>query len=301
LADFKPPRSILGVIVNVDRIGAVTTDLFRRTCRAIVEATKRLSRADPKKVNHEFNLNLNSYPPFLDLIEHPVRIRVEHPAREDQLRLIGVNTNEASGVLLVEHHLPDVVVRKIMLAADIQLTAVSLMVNRSEIGSLSADVLKFPHHGAWPTKMPAARAAGVERKEIDDLLSAVSPKAVIVSVGFDNSHGHVRGELFDALNRYHVATGRLEAIKCTQFTPTCLGKGSLPASGELARPHCAGDVEILSGAGIGKDGIEVTTVPSHHLDRVAAVHTVGTARCDFLPEIQTHIAESGRDPRRRHS
>ncbi|MGO8898000.1 MAG: ComEC/Rec2 family competence protein [Isosphaeraceae bacterium] len=292
LADFKPPRSILGVIFNMDRLGSVATDLYKRTCRAIAEATKRLSRGDSEKVNHEFNLNLNSYSPFLDLIDHPVRIRVLHPAREDQLRLIGVDTNEASGVLLVEHQLPDGVVRKIMLAADVQLTAVSLMMNRAEIGSLSADVLKFPHHGAWPTKMPAARAVGVERRDIDDLLAAVTPRVVVVSVGFDNPHGHVRGEVFDALNRYHATTGRLEAIKCTQFTPTCLGHSDLPISGELASPHCAGDIEIRTGAGIGHDGIEVVTLPISHPDRVAAVDKVGIAQCGFLPEIRARIVGS---------
>ena len=292
LADFKPPRSILGVIFNMDRLGSGVTDLYKRTGRAIAEATKRLSSGDPQKINHEFNLNLNRYPPFLDLIDHPVRIRVVHPAREDQLRLIGIDTNEASGVLLVEHQLPDGVVRKIMLAADVQLTAVSLMMNRAEVGSLAADVLKFPHHGAWPTKMPAARAVGVERRNIDDLLSAVSPKAVVVSVGFDNPHGHVRGEVFDALNRYHAADGRLAAIKCTQFTPTCFGHGDLPTSGELASPHCAGDIEIRTGPGIGRDGIDVVTLPISHADRVVAVDKAGAAQCGFLPEIQARIAGS---------
>lgn len=291
LADFKPPRSILGVIFNMDRLGSGVTDLYKRTARAIAEATRRLSRGDPQKVNHEFNLNLNSYPPFLNLIDHPITIRVIHPAREDQLRLIGVDTNEASGVLLVEHQLPDGVVRKIMLAADVQLTAVSLMMNRAEVCSLAADVLKFPHHGAWPTKMPAARAASVDRRNIDDLLSAVSPRSVVVSVGFDNPHGHVRGEVFDALNRYHASSGRLESIKCTQFTPTCLGQGSLPNSGELASPHCAGDVEIRTGPGIGHEGIEVVTLPTSHLDRIAAVDQAGTAQCGFLPDVRVRIHE----------
>lgn len=125
---------------------------------------------------------------------------------------------------------------------------------------------------------------------MDDFLRAVSPRAVILSVGFDNPHGHVRSEVFDAIRRYHNDTDRLESLKCTQFTPACLGADALPASGELSLPHCAGNVEVRMGEGVGAKGIEIVTNPGSHADRVALLHGFGAAQCAFLPEIQNRIA-----------
>jgi hypothetical protein len=55
---------------------------------------------------------------------------VAHPAKEDQDSLIGVATNETAGVLLVEHTVAVGVVRRALLTADVQLTGISLVLDR---------------------------------------------------------------------------------------------------------------------------------------------------------------------------
>jgi competence protein ComEC len=290
LADFQPPRSILGIFFNRDRIKAGAGRTYKSTLQLIGNVSQRETDRDARHLRAEFNTNLNEMPRYGHLFGPGFNARVVHPAPHNQDSLIDTDTNEASGVLLLEHQFADGSVRKVMLAADVQLTGVSLMLRRAAAGSIEADVLKFPHHGAWPTARPGARAVGVDRKGMDDFLRAVSPRSVILSVGFDNPHGHVRAELFEALRQYHADTGRLESLKCTQFTPTCYGSKALPKDGELARPHCAGDVEIRTGEGVGAGGVEVVTVPNAHPDRVALVHRSGAAQCAFLPEIRSRIA-----------
>jgi hypothetical protein len=256
----------------------------------IGSVSQRETDLDAHHLRAEFNTNLNEMSRYGPLFGPSINARVVHPAPHDQDRLIDTDTNEASGILLLEHQFADGTVKKVMLAADVQLTGVSLMLRRAAAGSLEADILKFPHHGAWPTARPGARAVGVDRKGMDDFLRAVSPRSVILSVGFDNPHGHVRVELFDALRQYHADSGRLETLKCTQFTPTCFGSKTLPKDGELAQPHCAGDFEIRTGEGVGSGGVEVVTIPEAHPDRVVLVHRSGAAQCAFLPEIQSRIA-----------
>ena len=262
LAGFEPPRSVLGILFNRDRIRTDVGRDYKKTLQFIGGASRRESRREPRHLRAEFNTNLNDMDRYNRLFESEVRARVVHPAPEDQDSLVDTDTNEASGVLLLEHQLPDGTVRKMMLAADVQLTGISLMLDRAAARSLEADVLKFPHHGAWPTTRPGARAVGVDRWSMGDFLRAVAPRAVILSVGFDNPHGHVRQELFDAVRQYHEETGRLETLKCTQFTPACLGARALPATGELSRPHCAGDVEVRTGEGFGVNEIEIVTIPA---------------------------------------
>lgn len=290
LVGFEAPRSVLGILFNKDRVHRDVGAGYRRVRQAIADSSRRMSRLDPRNLCAEFNTNLNRMPDFARLFEPLVTARVVHPAPADQLSFVDTDTNEGSGVLLLEHQLPNGSVKKVLLAADVQLTGISLMLDRAAETPLAADVLKFPHHGAWPTTRPAARAVGVDRKGIDDFLRAVSPRTVILSVGFNNPHGHVKPEVFDALNRYHRETGRIETLKCTEFTPACLRSPALPTLGELSMPHCAGDVEIRIGEGVGADGIEVVTLPGAHPDRVALLHRVGTAQCAFVPEINGRFA-----------
>ncbi|QEH35208.1 Hydroxyacylglutathione hydrolase [Aquisphaera giovannonii] len=290
LADFQPPRSILGIFFNRDRIKVGAGKTYKSTLQLIGSVSQRESDRNARYLRAEFNTNLNEITRYDDLFGPNVRARVIHPAPHHQDSLIDTDTNEASGVLVIEHQFANGTVKKIMLAADVQLTGVALMLKQAAAGSLGADVLKFPHHGAWPTARPGAKAVGVDRKGMDDFLRAVSPRSVVLSVGFNNPHRHVRAELFESLKQYHDDTNNLESLKCTQFTPTCFGSETLPKDGELARPHCAGDVEIWTGEGIGSDGLEVVTVPNSHPDRVALIHQSGTARCGFVPDIQKKLA-----------
>ena len=159
------------------------------------------------------------------------------------------------------------------------------MLARGDEGPVRADVLKFPHHGAWPEQWPGISFVGVPKKDLADFIRAVGPTAVVLSAGFSNAYGHVRPEVFELLRSYHAETQRLSSLKCTQFTPTCLGSPNLPPNGELSNPHCAGDVEVRMGPEVGGDGLRIVTTPEDHLQRVLLVHKAGSAQCRFLPEL----------------
>jgi hypothetical protein len=143
------------------------------------------------------------------------------------------------------------------------------------LGKLQANVLKFPHHGAWPTTYPAvSQFEHVPRRTMADFLAAVAPQYVILSVGHDNTHGHVRQEVFDAL--LAIPSGNLRRILCTQITPTCLAAGAACPSHQ-----CAGDVEIRIG-GAAHGGIEVLPQGTAHRRTITTITTLPDARCSPL-------------------
>jgi hypothetical protein len=209
-------------------------------------------------------------------------VLVLHPAWSDLDSLAAQGPNEVSGVLLVEHA-TNSGVRRILLSADVQLTGISLLLDRANRQPVSADVLKFPHHGAWPEGHPGLNSiANIPRRTMADFLKAVAPRAVVISAGFSNSHGHVKPSVFDALRDYSGASGRLAEIKCTQFTSTCLQRRTLPP--DFSLPYCADDVEIRTGDSAGSDGVSVRSVGTPHTDRIKGlVAAGGTPRCSFLP------------------
>jgi beta-lactamase superfamily II metal-dependent hydrolase len=74
------------------------------------------------------------------------------------------------------------------------------------VADVSSDVLKFPHHGAWP------------RDDVDDLLSRVDPRVVVISVGTSGEKYHHPGtSVLDALRRRPRIT-----VLCTQATRECV-------------------------------------------------------------------------------
>jgi beta-lactamase superfamily II metal-dependent hydrolase len=292
IADFAEAGRILAVFYNHDRLNARMDGEYRRLTRLIGQFSQLQTRVAPRYLYADFNTNLNRVPDFNDLFPHPSSVRVIHPERADQSVLIGQDVNETAGVLMVRCEVGPSRYRSMLLAADIQLTGVSLLLGRESREPLAADVLKFPHHGAWPAQWPGISGAGVPRRTLEDFVRSVAPAAVIVSTGFANPYHHVREEVFDLLEEYHRDTGRLTSLKCTQFTTTCSGAPSLPKSGPLTAPHCAGDVEVRMGPGVGDGGIEIVTAPADHPGRVVLVDRAGRARCRFVPEIAERLAQS---------
>jgi hypothetical protein len=229
--------------INVARRGE-----YRRLVQSIGRSERRLSKRDPRNPSADFNTALNQMPAFAALFE-PVRVYVAHPAKEDQDSLIGVATNETAGVLLVEHTVADGVVRRALLTADVQLTGISLMLDRERVLPLHADVLEYPHHGAWPTDWPGLREIGiqVQRQTMADFLRRVMPAIVVFSVGRDNPHGHIRPEVFQLLKDYQTEFGRLREVRWTPRTETCSQYDGLPAAGPPAEHADAGDIEVRFG------------------------------------------------------
>ena len=115
---------------------------------------------------------------------------------------------------------------------------------------------------------------------------------MLFSVGFDNSAGHVRQEVFDLLKKYHLDHGRLVFLKCTQFTAACLASQTLPREGPFSDPFCAGDIEVTLAPDAGPERVQVRTVPDEHPGRVTALDQIGSPQCKFLSAVQSATAPS---------
>ena len=280
------PGIFPGIFFNHDRSSPGPSTDYERLCRAIGHVSREAARRT--KRNHRFPLTtqLNEDPRYLAWFGSSVRVVILHPAPEDLDSLITQGKNEISGVLLVEHHLR-AGIRRTLLAADVQLTGISLILDRAGRQPIMADVLKFPHHGAWPDSHPGMSfIPDVAKRTMADFLTAVAPRTAVLSAGFSNPHGHVKPEVFDALRGQLAAPGRLTGVLCTQFTRTCLGSRVVPAV--LGTPGCARDVEIRTGDSVGDDGLAVSTIGGAHVDRIRSLVAVGgTPQCAFLPAIST--------------
>lgn len=274
--------SFRGIYFNQDRWAPKPNGDYYELLRAIAKASRAIEQTSPRSPSDRLTTNLNTDPGYMTWFGPSVRVIVIHPTSADLLSLANCGQNAISGVLLIEHDLTNGV-RRTLLTADIELTGISLLLNRTARQPVAADVLKFPHHGAWPLTYPGLSACGgVLPRPMADFLAAVAPQAVVVSAGFANSHGHVRQEAFNALRDYHATSKRLVHLGCTQFTPTCLRQRVIGP--DLATPDCAGDVEIRTGNEVGTNGLMVTTVGGNHADRIHNLMKAGGApQCGFLP------------------
>ena len=277
IAEFPQTGRILGIFYNQDRLNARRESDYVKLTRLIGQFSRLEERRNPDYLYANFNTNLNLIPGFAALFSDGCHVTVVHPAYADQSSLVGQDINETAGVLMVEATVGGGECRRLLLAADVQLTGISLILDRESEGSIRADVLKFPHHGAWPEDWPGISLVNVEKRTLEEFLQAVQPSGVIVSAGFKNSYGHVRQQVFELLEKYYRDTGFLEALKCTQFTPTCLARVALPNDGAFREPHCAGDIEVRLGT-----AVEILTFPGEHATRVAELNRVGGAGCAFL-------------------
>jgi competence protein ComEC len=124
-------------------------------------------------------------------ILHPV------PAQRGMLALSG-QLNNLSVVLRISG--PSA---RVLLMGDLEPWGWDLMLDN--VADMSSDVLKFPHHGAW------------RRGDVDDLLSRVDPRVVVISVGTSgDKYDHPGRNVLDALRkRPHINT------LCTQATAKC--------------------------------------------------------------------------------
>ncbi len=104
-------------------------------------------------------------------------IDVLHPAALDlndaQLR---ANPNNASIVLKLTY-----AAKSILLPADLQGLGWSWILQRKP--DLRADILAFPHHGAW-------YAPTGSQPSLPDVLQHIEPNLVIISAGRNNRYGH---------------------------------------------------------------------------------------------------------------
>ena len=283
LTSFK--GGFRGIFFNQDRWRPPPSSEYMRLLYTIADVSRAIERTGVRGPRDRLTTNLNTDPGYMAWFGPNVRVIVLHPAGSDLDALAKSGKNEISGVLLIEHD-TKAGTRRVLLTADVQLTGISLLLDRADRQPVAADVLKFPHHGAWPDAYPGLDSiGGVQRRTMADFLAAVAPRTVIVSAGFSNTYGHVKPAVFDALRSYHAASGRLTQVQCTQFTSTCLTRGSPGPA--FSVPYCAGDIEIRTGDSAGTDGLTVGAVGRDHLDRIQEIFAAGgSPQCSFLPAIR---------------
>jgi beta-lactamase superfamily II metal-dependent hydrolase len=267
--------AFIGFFYNKDRLNAAASSEYRATLQALAKAT----RATVNPFSAEFNTNLNADPRFHRLAQAPVSVEVLHPTHDEQSSLVGTSINEVAGVLRIAYAGLSGESWTILLAADIQLTGISCILHRfsGAATKLQANILKFPHHGAWPTNHPGiSQFPGMTKKEMTDFLDAVDPQYVLLSVGYGNPHGHVSKEVFAALGDLVSRGKRLRRILCTQFTDTCLRPGT-----KCSRSDCAADIEMRIG-GSAHGGLEVLPQGTVHRDHILAETDQAHAGCGML-------------------
>jgi beta-lactamase superfamily II metal-dependent hydrolase len=155
-------------------------------------------------------------------------IRILQPFHGHMGVLIHLGLNNTSAILRIEG--PG---SSALLTADIEPDGWNQL--RSSHSDLQSDVLKFPHHGAWKNADPA------------DILTAVDPSIVIISVGTDGiQYSHPNVHVFAAI-RNRSNTGLL----CTQATSRCVDNPDSHASqiDAILQAHSRGSGHIRTHRG----------------------------------------------------
>lgn len=184
-----------------------------------------------------------------------LEVEVLHPHDRDIKRTVPRgDTNNASAVLRITFE-----EQRILLTADIEGDGWQWITERGT--DLKADILKFPHHGAW------YKAVG-QQPLLESILDQIDPKLVILSVGTNNTHHHPRIQTFKLLR-----SRPLLRFVCTEATDQCYS--SLKSAGLKAFP-CGGTVEIV----IEKSGRKVNPDRMKHL---AVIQIFDNAQCNAKP------------------
>lgn len=191
--------------------------------------------------------------------------------------------NNASGVLKVQG-----VGSSALLTGDIEQEAWATLVQACG-ADLQADVMKWPHHGAW---LPGAGAAGA-------ILDHVRPAYVVISAGTDGArYDHPNDGVFEAI-RERAPDVRL---LCTQATPKC---GTVDAAkrlqvlplleveaarighkrvGSSAGCPCAGTVVVA----LGETAQVVQPSVQYHRDKIIGTAYPLNHQCSLFSRLDEH-------------
>ena len=202
-----------------------------------------------------------------------LKIEALHPSQyyvENHSALIAGKLNEISTVLRVSYSKFSA-----FLLADIEgagLTELLSFLNmNSEGNNFTANIVKIPHHGAYPKN-------GDELKE---LLALIDAELAVLSVGSTNQYGHVQPELFKVLiDLKDNKDKRLDKFICTEVTRTCKHSASDRATmtkGLSKVEKCAGEITIIAET----SGKWTWKTETDHEIKVASFNAVCDGRGDF--------------------
>ena len=172
-----------------------------------------------------------------------LKIQALHPGHlyiENYLAQGGQKLNEISLVLRVSYGNFSA-----LLLADIEGDGLRELFNFLQINSkhndFSSNIVKLPHHGAWPSN----------NADLVSLLTLINAEIAILSVGSTNQHSHVKPELFRALLEMSSNTSlRLGRFICTEVTRTCARSESeavtMGKKGLAKKMPCAGEITVVA-------------------------------------------------------
>jgi len=168
-----------------------------------------------------------------------LEIDVLHPGllyAQDHLASTGGKDNEISVVLRITYG--DFAA---LLLGDIEGAGLKECVEICKSDELNANLVKIPHHGAWPKN----------GDDLKQLLETIDAEIAVLSVGSTNNYGHVVPDLFNLLLSLKNDTSkRLKNFACTEVTRTCVHsaseRSSMGKSGLSKQQLCAGEITILA-------------------------------------------------------
>lgn len=199
------------------------------------DALLRLRDWEKKNIINFIEVTRGSNPYSQDSLE----IHVLHPGllyAQDHLAKTGAKDNEISVVLRVTYG--DFAA---LLLADIEGAGLKDCVDICKPHELNANIVKIPHHGAWPKN----------GDDLKQLLEAIDAEIAVLSVASTNKYGHVVPDLFDLLlHLKNDPSKRLKKFACTEVTRTCVKSASersaMKKSGLAKQQLCAGEITIFA-------------------------------------------------------
>lgn len=152
-----------------------------------------------------------------------VEIIVLHPTPEDQqiFRTSSDRGNRNNASLLMRLSYGG---RRVLFTSDLMLRGWQRIIERKV--DLSANILKYPHHGAWYNANPDY--------SLEDVFVRVAPEFTVISTGTTNRYNHPNE---NSLKMLHAHSAR---FLCTQATERCWNK--LTSSHEPT--PCGGTIEV---------------------------------------------------------
>lgn len=210
-------------------------DSNRAANKRLEDALEQLRRWEKKSIINFIEVTRGSNPYYQNSLE----IHVLHPGllyAQEHLAKTGAKDNEISVVLRVTYGN-----FAALLLADIEGTGLKECVDICKPDELNANLVKIPHHGAWPKN----------GDDLKQLLETIDAEIAVLSVGSTNNYGHVVPDLFALLlNLKNDTSKRLENFACTEVTRTCVHSESQRSSmGKLGlskQQLCAGEINIFA-------------------------------------------------------
>lgn len=173
LENFQQIGEIGTVAYNLDTLGVGEG---RR--KAVLQGLVKLVRRDGLKITKPITGMQWKIKDMVVDVLHP------DPLDLDQAHL-NENPNDASIVLRLTFDK-----YRVLLTGDVQAQGWNWMTERST--DLQADILKFPHHGAWYEPNSG-------QPSLEEILQQINPSVTILSVGSNNRHGHPHPKTIELL------------------------------------------------------------------------------------------------------